>query len=296
MFGFGFNILKRKGGINLILPAEEYIEEGSIVDVTEINAVNTWFKTICGDNTDQQALCDNPYSIDFLYKFRVLNLSSPTSLDACRINAANVGGVLGDFTDGGSLSHSPTGIDWGGDSYLNPHFTLDDDMFLHCGLTSYCRTNGIDHDIWGINASSTLSFWHSQRRTGDNMDSRVYSSTGGSGRAVFSNADSRGIMTTSRYLSNPFFTNGVLRVFRNGVEITNPSTPIDGGSYGSFPNAYELGIGTRLDASGNPSVISNGECNFYAVHLGLTRYEIEVLHRAVVTYNTNVIPGGRLFV
>lgn len=93
MFGFGFNILKRKGGINLILPAEEYIEEGSIVDVTEINAVNTWFKTICGDNTDQQALCDNPYSIDFLYKFRVLNLSSPTSLDACRINAANVGGV-----------------------------------------------------------------------------------------------------------------------------------------------------------------------------------------------------------
>lgn len=245
--------------------AQAYIAAASIVDATEIAAVNQLFLDLKGTgNTTNNS---NIYS-----KFFALYPISPTSLAATSINAVNPS--VYDITWINPPNHAANGVTGNGQTmYGSTNFipNASGASENNFGITLDIATSSGGGVDFGSNSYIHLA-----------MVNPSYTYILGSlGASVSGTAYALGVRTMVRRSAND------MEAYLNG------STEGSKNNLGSWSfNSDPLYIFCRNNGT-NPAFFSNRRYRFCAIHEGLTSNEAKDLYDAITTFNANVISQGR---
>lgn len=249
-----------------------YITAASIVDTTEIAAIEQLFSDLKG--TGSTTNNSNIYS-----KFHALYPISPTSLAAAAVNAVNPGTY--DITWFNSPTHSTSGVVGNGsnkygDTGVNASTVLtSNDNGATVAINNTNTSNGND---FGIRSGTTQAFE----------------------AVVFSNAFRTRIQVASlgdqMIDSTTPFDNVHTMVRRGSTDaeyyLNGSSAQTSAITSGTLPNGNIFIMGENLTGTGLNGATARQYC-FFAIHGGLTDNEAQDLYDAITTYNANVIGGGR---
>ena len=242
-----------------------YIAAASIVDATEIAAVNQLFLDLKG--TGSTTNNTNIYS-----KFYALYPISPTSLAAASINAVNPS--VYDITWINPPIFSPTGIKgngtniYGSTNFIPNASGASENNF---GITLDIATGSGGGVDFGSNSYIHLA-----------MLNPTYTYILGSlGASVSGTANALGVRTMVRRSAND------MEAYLNG-STEGSKNNLGGWSF----NSDALYIFCRNNGT-NPAFFSNRRYRFCAIHQGLTSNEAQDFFDAITTFNANVIPAGR---
>ena len=245
--------------------ATAYIAAASIVDATEIAAVNQLFSDLKG--TGSTTNNSNIYS-----KFYALYPISPTDLDAAAVNAVNPSTF--DITWFNSPTHADNGVTGNGTNmYGSTNFIPDASGASenNFGITLDIATNSGGGVDFGSNSYIHLA-----------MVNATYTYILGSlGDSVSGTTLDLGVRTMVRRSAND------MEAYLNG-STEGSDTNLGAWSF----NSDALYIFCRNNGT-NPAFFSNRRYRFCAIHEGLTSNEAEDFNDAITTYNANVISGGR---
>lgn len=246
-----------QGGVGFDPDAQAYITAASIVDATEIAAVNQIFDDLKGKgNTTNNS---NIFS-----KFYALYLVSPTSLAATEINAANPGTY--NITWYNSPTHTSLGIKGNGSNQYG-------DTGFQPALIANINDFGLSVDV-GLTGGGLDMGSNSYAHINSSSSSYTYI-LGGLGSSVNGTANTIGLRTVVRRSSND------LEAYVNGV--TEGTDTTLSGSLNNLP----LFLMCR-NQNGNASFLSTKRYRFFAIHRGMTTQEAVDLNDAVSKYNTTL--------
>ena len=245
--------------------AQAYIAAASIVDTTEIAAVNQLFLDLKG--TGSTTNNSNIYS-----KFFAIYPISPTSLAASAVNAVNPSTF--DITWFNSPTHAANGVTgngtnmYGSTNFIPNASGASENNF---GITLDIATNSGGGVDFGSNSYIHLS-----------MVNPSYTYILGSiGDSISGTANALGVRTMVRRAAND------MEAYLNG-STEGTKNNLGGWSF----NSDELYIFCRNNST-NPAFFSNRRYRFCAIHQGLTSNEAKDLSDSINTYNASVIGGGR---
>ena len=270
MIGSRVGIYGSGGGIDP--DAQAYITAASIVDTTEVAAVNQLFLDLKGTGSTTNS--SNIYS-----KFYALYPISPTSLAAAAVNAVNP--ATYDITWFNSPTHTTSGVVGNGTNQYG-------DTGLNASTVVSSNNNGITLSINNTDISNA-SECGVRDGTSEAFELITFSSTFRSRIQTATLGDQMTDSTTPFDNVHTAVRRGSTdaEYYLNGVGTQTNSTPS-----GSLPNGNIYIFAENIVGVGG-NAFSLKRTSFFAIHQGLTDNEAKDLYDAITTYNANVIGGGR---